>query len=172
MLTQGSPHHLKDRELRRRVVLSARMRAESGWSDACILNISSRGLMINAIRAAETGSTVEVWHGDHMIVAHVIWRKGTRAGLRAEDRLPIEDMTTASQTTALQTTALQPTAMDWHRVERRKGSRSREDSRRRSRMIKFARVAVIAASFAMGVYAMFKEAFAEPFALVAAALGG
>src|SRR3954454_9192980 len=95
----------RPRELRRRVMLQARMRTGVTWSDAYILNVSSRGLLINFSRSVLQGSTVELWHGDHVIVARVVWRKGTRAGLRAEDRVPIEEIVPIGQTPRLQLTA-------------------------------------------------------------------
>ena len=82
----------RPRELRRRVMVRARMRAQSGWSDACILNVSSRGMLINASAPAVQGSTIEVWHGEHLIVATVMWRNGTRAGLHANERIPVEEI--------------------------------------------------------------------------------
>ena len=54
--------------LRRRVLLPARMRTSAGWSDACILNVSSRGALIHAKRPITQGSVVELRHGDHVIV--------------------------------------------------------------------------------------------------------
>src|SRR4029078_12325215 len=95
----------RPRELRRRVVLPARMRMDSSWCDACILNISSRGLMIHVARGAPSGDTVELRRGDHVIVARVVWRDGSRAGLHSDDRLPVEQILSLSQAPALQLTA-------------------------------------------------------------------
>ena len=39
----------RPRELRRRVILPARLRTGADWSDTCMLNISSRGLLIQLI---------------------------------------------------------------------------------------------------------------------------
>src|SRR6187200_314323 len=107
MLSQSiSNRGHKPRELRRRVMLRTRIRAMCGWSDACILNISSRGLMINAPAAvAAQGSTIELWHADHVIVATVVWRRGSRAGLQTDDRVPVDDILALSSATTLQLTA-------------------------------------------------------------------
>ena len=40
-------------------MLPARMRSSTGWSDACILNISTRGLLIYALGSADPGNFVE-----------------------------------------------------------------------------------------------------------------
>lgn len=157
----------RPRELRRRLILPARLRAPNGWSDACILNVSSRGLQINSIQSAIQGATVEIWHRDHVIVARVVWRKGSRAGLQAEQRVPVEELMTMSQTPSLQLTADQ-----WPGAERRTRSRSHDDNRLRARVIEFAGLAIIVASLAGGLAAMVGEVFARPLALVEAALGG
>src|SRR5690349_10239243 len=96
----------KPRELRRRVVLPARMRLGTSWSDTCILNVSSRGLMIHTGRQVAKGTQVELRRGDHIILARVVWRDGGRAGLQAEERVPIEEIVTIGQSSALQLTAV------------------------------------------------------------------
>src|SRR4029078_1604392 len=88
-----------------RAPLPARMRMDSSWCDACILNISSRGLMIHVGRGAPNGDTVELRRGHHVIVARVVWRDGSRAGLHSDDRLPVEEILSLSQAPALQLTA-------------------------------------------------------------------
>ena len=94
-----------------------------GWSDACILNVSSRGLMINApAAAAAQGHTIELWHGDRVIVATVVWRR-PRAGLQTEDRVPVDDILALSSATTLQLTAA-----PWPAVDRRKQPRAEDDS--------------------------------------------
>src|SRR5690348_12970017 len=82
----------RSRELRRRVIMPARLRSSGGWTDACILNISSHGLMIHSSRVGPQGSTIELWRGNHVIVARVVWQDGARAGLQSEDRLAVEDI--------------------------------------------------------------------------------
>ena len=166
MVSQSSIKE-RPRELRRRLILPARLRAPNGWSDACILNVSSRGLQINAIQSAVQGATVEIWHRDHVIVARVMWRKGNKAGLRAEQRVPVEELMTMSQAPSLQLTADQ-----WPRADRRKRLRSHDDGRLRARVLEFAGLAIITASLAGGLAAMVGQAFARPLALVEAALGG
>jgi hypothetical protein len=148
-------------------MLRARMRATSGWSDACILNISSHGMMINApVACAAKGSIIELWHGGRVIVGTVVWRKGTRAGLRAEDRIAVDEILAISQAPSLQLTA-----ESWPQVERRKRPRDHDDSRLRSRAMESAGVAMIAASLAVGAFMTVEQAFAAPIHYVRATLG-
>jgi hypothetical protein len=142
------------------------MRAASGWSDACILNVSSRGLMINAPAACGAqGSTIELSHGEHVIVATIVWRKGSRAGLQADSRVPVDDLLAMSRSPSLQLTASQ-----WPQVDRRKKPRSHEDNRFCGHAMEFASIAMIAVSLAAAALAMVDQAFARPVALVQSAL--
>ena len=156
------------RELRRRVMLPARLRAGAQWSDTCILNISSRGLLIHSARAAPEGSTIELRRGDHVIMARVMWRDGARVGLQAEERLPVEQIMSLGQSQALQLTASNGAI-----IERRKQPRPTViDARLRGRAMEFVSVGVIGASMALTIWSMASEALARPMAAVAVALGG
>jgi hypothetical protein len=158
----------RPRELRRRVVIPARLRTGSRWNDICILNISSRGLMIHSPRPSNEGSVVELRRGDHVIVARVVWRDGARVGLRSDERLPVDQILSAAQSDALQLTAARETT-----GERRKRPRRRhDDARLRGRALEFVGVGMIAASLAVTTWGMAQEAFARPMHAVVAALGG
>jgi len=154
----------KPRELRRRVVVPARLRHGASWSDACILNISSRGLMIHSGRPLAQGVTVEIRRGDHVIVAQVMWRDGARAGLRSEQRVPMEAIVVLGQTPAHQLTA--------RNGERRKKARPDDAGRLRGRAFEFASIVIVGMSLAAAGFAMIEQAFARPLAMVATALGG
>lgn len=151
----------KPRELRRRVVVPARLRHGSSWSDACILNVSSRGLMIHTGRPVVRGTEVELRRGDSVILARVVWRDGGRAGLRSDDRVPIEDIVTLGQSPALRVTTT---------GERREQPRTDDRSRVQGRAIEFVGVLVIAASLALAGFTMVAAAFARPLAAVTTAL--
>ncbi len=146
-------------------MLRARLRGLSGWSDACILNVSSRGLLVNAPAPGVAGNRIELWHGEHVIVATIVWRKGTRAGLRSEGRIPVEEIMALSRAPMLQLTA-QP----WPGVERRKTQRPRLESRQFGRILEFAGVLLVALVLVAGAQAMVQSAFARPLAAIEAAL--
>ncbi|HEY8591413.1 MAG TPA: PilZ domain-containing protein [Sphingomicrobium sp.] len=157
--TSRSAH--KPRELRRRVVAAARLRQASGWSDASILNISSRGLQIHTGRHLEPGSRVELRRGELVINAQVIWSKGARAGLKADERIPVEEIAANEVGTSVRPIA----------GERRRQPRSQEQERLRGRAIEFAGVAGIALVLAAGTFLMVGQALARPLAAVARVLG-
>lgn len=138
------------------------MRLGASWSDACILNISSRGLIIHTGRQVASGTQVELRRGDHIILARVVWRAGGRAGLQADERLPVEEILTKGQAPALQLTAA--------KGERRKQPRPEDRNRHRGKAIEFAGVLMIGMSLAGGVLAMVESALVRPLARVSAAL--
>ena len=154
----------KPRELRRKLLVPARVRDCAGWSDACIVNISSRGLMIRSSRPIAPDSEVEIWSGDHAIAARVVWRDGARAGLRSEEPIPVEQILTVGSAPALQLAAPPKTK------PRHQGSEER--SRLRGRTMEFVATVAIGAAFALAGLSMVGEAFARPLAIVSAALGG
>jgi hypothetical protein len=146
-------------------MIPARLRNGAQWTDACILNISSRGLLVHSPRGVPQGSTVELRRGEHVILAQVVWRDGLRIGLQAEDRLPMDEIISLDRAATLQLTAGQ--------VERRTQRRGPAlDSRLRGRAMEFISVGVIAASLAVTIWSMVEQALARPMAAVTAALGG
>jgi hypothetical protein len=145
------------------VVVPARLRHGAAWTDACILNISTRGLMIHTGRQVAKGTQVEVRRGDHVIIARVVWREGGRAGLRAEDRVPVEEIMTLGKSPPLQLTAAP--------VERRKHSRPHDGSRLQGRAMEFGAVIAIGACLAAAGLSMVQAAFARPLEMVSAVLG-
>lgn len=157
----------RPRELRRRVIIPARLKSSSGWTDACILNISSRGLLIHSARAGPEGSRVELWRAQHVIVARVMWQDGSRAGLQTEDRVPVEDILSLGASTALILTA------ECHSASNvRAGERRRADRRSQGRMIEFAGVVLIACSLAVSAFDMVARALGRPMGMALVALGG
>ena len=119
--------------------------------------------MIHTGRPITRGAEVELRRGDHVIVARVMWREGGRAGLRTEERLPIEDIVTLGQSPSLQLTAVNG--------ERRRHPRPEDQSRLRARAVEFGGVLVIAAVLAGAGFTMVESALARPLAAVAEALG-
>ena len=150
------------------MVLPARLRVGARWTDVCILNISSRGLMIRTASLLGANNVIELRRGDQVIFARVVWRIGARAGLQSDECLPVDDILTLAQAPALQITgsgALTP--------ERRRAARSfHQDSRLKGRAIEFAGTPAIAVGLAIAVFSMIESAFARPLALIRAAFGG
>ena len=155
---------MKPREDRRKVMLSARMRSGASWHDACILNMSSRGLMLQTAVRTERGAYLEVRRGPHVIVARVIWTGQQRVGLKAQDRLSIDAIGTEQAKTGSPETL----------VERRTAPRPRQDpavrSRQLSRMMQAVTLGGLGIAAAVIAVAGIQEALGSSVGRVGAAL--
>lgn len=155
----------RPRELRRRVLVAAQVRlGNAAWADACILNISSTGLLIRSARPPAEGSPVELRRDDHLIRATVIWNDGIRAGLKSDERVPMESIVSL-QVVDVELTV--PTAF----ALRFQPCRA-EKSRTTGRAIEFVGAIAIGLSLAAASLSIVEQAFVRPLALVVAALGG
>lgn len=162
MTARQRPRIHRPRAVRWRVVVPARLRHGASWSDICILNVSSGGLLIHSGRPLQRGTEVEVHRGDHAIVAKVVWREGARAGLKADEQLAVDEIVMLGQAPSLQRTS--PSE------ERRKCPRREDRARAYGRSIEFAGALVIAVTLASAGVTMIESAFARPLSMVAAAL--
>ncbi len=142
-------------------MLPARMRTKAGWSDACILNISSRGLLIYSNGTAQPGSFVEVRRGGQLVIARVIWRKNQRIGLQSPDPVHVEDIIGAESGAA----AIVPTAPGIP-VERRHIPRDSETSRHHGRAVEFVAMVLIGGALAFAAMASIEETLAKPISAV------
>lgn len=158
--------HERPRELRRRVILPARLRTGTDWSDTCILNVSSRGLMIQSARPALPGSLVELRRGDHVIVATVMWRQGSRLGLQADNRVPVEEIMSSANAASLRLVASDGALID----RRRKSRTSSCETRLTGRTFEFVALIASVAAFAGLLSIAMHQALNEPLKAVQAAL--
>ena len=71
-------------------MIAARIRHGEAWSDASILNISSRGLMLHAVMAPSRGTYIEIRRGQHIVVARVVWSNKNRIGVAVQGLLAID----------------------------------------------------------------------------------
>jgi hypothetical protein len=142
-------------------MLPARMRTKEGWSDACILNISSRGLLIYSNGAAQPGSFVEVRRGGQLVIARVAWRKNQRIGLHSPDPVHVEDIIGADSAAA----AAVPMAAGAP-IERRRIPRDSDRSRQHGRAAEFIAVVLVGGALAFAAMASVEESLAKPVAAV------
>ncbi|WP_107045459.1 PilZ domain-containing protein [Sphingomonas sp. STIS6.2] len=75
----------RPRATRTAVVVQCRMNSEGVWTDACIHNVSSRGLLVSADKTPRVGSYVDIRRGTLVIIGRVIWVKERRFGIRTQD---------------------------------------------------------------------------------------
>ena len=146
------------------MTLAARMRSEGGWSDACILNVSSRGLLVYSSGVAPIGSFVEIRRGSQMVVGRVVWRKNQRLGLCSPQQVHITDL--ISDQTAAAAIAKPGAAY----VERRRIPRTADQHRARARAMEFLFALLVATALSLWAVTAMHQAFVKPMAAVEAAL--
>lgn len=79
---------LRPRETRVKVVVPCRLNVSGSWSDACIHNVSSRGLLVAAATSAPSvGSYVDIRRGSLVMIGRVMWRKDRYFGVRTQDKV-------------------------------------------------------------------------------------
>lgn len=145
------------------------MRVGSAWRDACILDLSSRGLMIQSNEPLPGGSYLELRRGRHIIIARVMWSRDRRYGLRAQDALPCEaiiaeeDLADGSLAPPIECRAARaPAPRPFHH----------EQSRWRSQVLQFSMAILFGAVCGTFAYSAVSSALSRPLNAVQNALGG
>jgi hypothetical protein len=82
-------HGLRERDPRTTVFLPSRMRVNSSWTDACIHNVSARGMLVASDRAPDPGAYVEIRRGQAVIIGQAVWKKNQFFGVRTQDRIDL-----------------------------------------------------------------------------------
>jgi len=166
---------MKPREPRHPVMIQARMRSGSEWSDVIIHNVSRRGMMLRASNPPVRGSYVEVRKASMTIVARAVWVRGQRFGVRTQD---VIDMNALLDHAAQQLGAaigLTPSRGN----ERRRAARTAppnpaqaaERNRQRAALGQFALIAIVGGGAAWLLAGAVHSLLASPFDAIRGALG-
>lgn len=161
---------MNPRETRRKVLIKARMRTASAWSDACILNISSQGLLLSVAAPLPRGTYIELHRGSHVIIGRVAWTKHHRLGVRAQDRLAIDDIIDQPNCGGSPAPATPALGFPDRRSYRRPSNRTHEQNRWRSQAAQFFVVVAFGALAAVMTFQTIGQAFAGAIADVETAL--
>lgn len=145
-------------------MIQARVRCGATWSDACILNVSSRGMLIHATQAPSRGTYLEIRRGTQAFAARVVWTSDARFGVLTQDSVSAEQLINGQA-------QAQQTAMH---VERRRQPRTlpsrHEASRFRSRAMEFAAFALFGAIGATFATSVVNELLGKPLEAIRSAL--
>ena len=160
---------LKLREPRLNVMIQARVRVGASWNDACILNVSSRGMLVRAPQAPNRGSYLEIRRGNHVIVARVVWSNADRFGVYTQDPVPAADLIRGTSSAS----AAKP-SVEGGFAERRTAPRplvpTSERSRRRARAMEFCTIGFLGGVAAVLLLGAVGELLGRPMMVVQTAL--
>ncbi|NNM76707.1 hypothetical protein HJG53_07325 [Sphingomonas sp. ID1715] len=76
--------------------MPARLRGDDGWSDVCIRNVSSHGMMLVMHQPPPRGTYIEVRRGSAAVTGRVMWVRAGRCGLRTKERISVAALTMAT----------------------------------------------------------------------------
>lgn len=79
----------RNREDRRTVRISVRVRMDDGWMDATVRNVSSRGMMLHSLQPLQRNQFVEISRGHLRVIGRIVWADAAMSGLRAQDDVDI-----------------------------------------------------------------------------------
>ena len=163
---------MKPRDERQKVMIRARMRVGASWHDLCILNVSRRGLGIQAAIPLPRGTYVEICRGLVTVVARVMWSRGHRAGLQAQDAIAIQALIREPSAAAAAQPALPSGASaDDRRRKPRTVQQAHERSRLVARAMEMACMVFVAAAMAFAAFGAVEDALASPLEQIRVALG-
>ena len=162
---------LKPRSPRQKVLIKARIRVGAVWSDACILDISKRGLMAQSDSPPPAGAYLELKRGARIIIGRVMWSKERRFGISTQDPLDVEAIIGQPDGGAGPNAdrPVAAAAVDQHAAARAH-ERALQRSRQWSRAFEFLCVALLGLSGCVIVFGAVEKLFARPLAIVAQGL--
>ena len=166
---------MKQRSERRKLLVSARMRTDAGWSDVAITNASMRGLGLQTADAPPRGTYVEIRRGQLTINARVVWSNNHRFGVQTQDPVPIAALSAKPGEIAAPDARAADFAAGGGK-ERRRSPRvtveAHEQSRIRSRLMEYSCHFIFAAAAVAIAASAVDEVFARQVATVERALAG
>lgn len=149
------------------------MRLGADWKDVYFLNISSRGLLVQARSAPPQGSFIEFRRGSHVVVARVVWSQEMTFGVLAQDVIPVDAIIQDKPPAADSKGGSAQVSQERRAVPRQPSAAERhERSRYRARAMEFTMLAAAGAALAGGAFSMVHAAIADPMAELGSVLGG
>lgn len=151
-------------------MIQARMRVGASWDDACILNLSSRGMLMRAPTAPNRGSYLEIRRGNHVIVAKVVWASVDRFGVYTQDPVPAADLIRATNSAGA-AAAMPDSGLAERRTVPRPVVPTSEKSRWRARATEFCTIGFLCGVAAVLLLGAVSDLFGRPIMAVEQVLG-
>lgn len=81
---------MKDRiEPRHKVLMRGKLHGSGFARDVCVLDASSRGLLLTLAQPPTRGEMIDIMVNGHTLFGQVEWSKGRRMGLRFRERIDV-----------------------------------------------------------------------------------
>lgn len=142
------------------------MRVGASWADACILNLSSRGMLVQSGSAPLRGNYLEIRRGRHVVVARVIWSCNERFGVQTQEPVSAEELIREADDGLIGT----GTAPGKRRTAPRLLRERSETSRQQGRALEFGSLALFGVASAFLIFATVDEFLGRPLSALEAAL--
>lgn len=158
--------HDSRREARYKVLLRGRMHAGGLPSEICVRDISRRGLLVQAAKAPEHGTVVEVVVGRRSIIGRVRWAKQRRFGIELSPPISVDGLLADALGGS---TAEEPFAPEARRPKRVRMHDS-DAARRQASQMQFAAIAVLPLVAALWIGSLAHEAATKSSQTIASSL--
>lgn len=83
---------MKNRELRKSVLIPARMRIGGAWVDVRIRNVSTRGMMLETQSVPDRGTYLEIARARLSITGRVAWSRNGQCGIQTRDDIDLSGL--------------------------------------------------------------------------------
>lgn len=149
------------------------MNHNGGWLDACIHNVSSRGMLVASDGDVKPGDYLDIRRGTLVIIGRVVWAKDRYFGVRTQDRISVDALVGEPRRTTRPPAGEQPERRGTTRyASEAQAAHRAERSRQLSSVMQYGLLvcAAVVAAVAAGshVYGLLDSSMAS----VGAALGG
>ena len=165
---------MKTREQRRKVFVPARIRCAGRWDDVRVLDVSSRGFLLQAGAVPDRGTYVELCRGRNLYVARVVWAGQQRFGVRTQDRVGIEAFLAAPGEAADEPVSdpERDSFLERRSVARRREATAQgfEQNRAMAKAMEFGSLVGMGGIAAVLILGLLHAALARPLAQISAAL--
>lgn len=121
---------MKQRQLRHKVLLPARVRIDASWHDVRIVDVSEGGLGLSSAQPPCTGSYLELRRDTAMVICRVAWTSGDRLGVQSQERIDPQILISGECQSQSCGASRDPV---WPQAERRKANRPTAEMHKRSK---------------------------------------
>ncbi|CAM3212279.1 MULTISPECIES: PilZ domain-containing protein [Sphingomonas] len=163
----------KNREARRQVLIPCRIKSVRGWGDACIHNVSSRGMMIACDDPLAPGEYLDLRRGRQVVIGRVVWRRDRFSGIRTQDVISADSLVNEPR---LEGRPVDPQQGTERRVMRQSmaseidAARRMERSRSLSQMLQFGALGIFGLVAAVTIATQVGQMLAKPAVQISQAL--